>query len=88
MESCPGSAFPIQMVPLNAGWNDLGAWDAVWNVLSKDEHGNAHVGDVLSTHSSNTLVYASSRLVSLVGVSDLIVVETPDAVLVADKNRS
>ena len=84
----PGSAFPIHMVPLNAGWNDLGAWDAVWNVLSKDENGNAHVGDVLSTHSSNTLVHASSRLVSLVGVSNLIVVETPDAVLVADKSRS
>ncbi len=88
MERCPGSAFPIHMVPLNAGWNDLGAWDAVWNVLSKDENGNAHVGDVLSTNSSNTLVYASSRLVSLVGVHDLIVVETPDALLVADKARS
>jgi len=88
MERCPGSVFPIHMVPLNAGWSDLGAWDAVWNVLPKDEHGNAHVGDVLSTHSNNTLVHASSRLVSLVGVSDLIVVETPDAVLVADKARS
>jgi mannose-1-phosphate guanylyltransferase/mannose-6-phosphate isomerase len=88
MERCPGSAFTIYMVPLNAGWNDLGAWDAVWNVLPKDEHGNVHVGDVLSTLSSNTLVHASSRLVSLVGVSDLIVVETPDAVLVADKARS
>jgi len=88
MERCPGSSFPIRMVPLNAGWNDLGAWDAVWNVLPKDEHGNAHVGDVLCTHSSNTLVHASSRLVSLVGVRDLIVVETPDAVLVADKTCS
>ena len=88
MERCPGSAIPILMVPLNAGWNDLGAWDAVWNVMPKDEYGNAHVGDVLSTHSSNTLVHASSRLVSLVGVHDLIVVETSDAVLVADKARS
>jgi mannose-1-phosphate guanylyltransferase / mannose-6-phosphate isomerase len=88
MERCPGSAFPIQMVPLDAGWSDLGAWDAVWNVLPKDEHGNAHVGDVLTTHSRNTLVHASSRLVSLVGVENLIVVETPDAVLVADKARS
>ncbi len=88
MERCPGSAFPIHMVPLDAGWSDLGAWDAVWNVLPKDEHGNAHVGDVLTTHSRNTLVHASSRLVSLVGVCDLIVVETPDAVLVADKARS
>ena len=88
MEHCPGSAFPIQMVPLDAGWSDLGAWDAVWNVLPKDEHGNAHVGDVLTTNSSNTLVHASSRLVTLVGVSDLVVIETADAVLVADKTRS
>lgn len=88
MEHCPGSTFAIKMVPLDAGWSDLGAWDAVWNVLPKDEQGNAHVGDVLTTHSHNTLVHASSRLVSLVGVSDLIVVETPDAVLVADKTRS
>ena len=88
MEHCPGSPFAIKMVPLDAGWSDLGAWDAVWNVLSKDEQGNAHVGDVLTTQSYNTLVHASSRLVSLVGVSDLIVVETPDAVLVADKRRS
>jgi mannose-1-phosphate guanylyltransferase/mannose-6-phosphate isomerase len=88
MEHCPGSAFSIQMVPLNAGWSDLGAWDAVWNVLPKDAQGNAHVGDVLATDSHNTLVHASSRLVSLVGVRDLVVIETPDAVLVADKNRS
>ena len=88
MEHCPGSALPIQMVPLDAGWNDLGAWDAVWNVLPKDEQGNAHWGDVLTTDSRNTLVHATSRLVSLVGVDDLIVVETPDAVLVADKSRS
>lgn len=88
MEHCPGSTFPIQMVPLNAGWNDLGAWDAVWNVQTKDENGNAHTGDVLTTDSRNTLVHATSRLVSLVGVTDLVVIETADAVLVADKSRS
>jgi mannose-1-phosphate guanylyltransferase/mannose-6-phosphate isomerase len=88
MEHCPGSTFPIQMVPLDAGWNDLGAWDAVWQVQPKDGHGNAHVGDVLHTDSHNTLVHASSRLVALVGVSDLVVVETADAVLVTSKSRS
>jgi mannose-1-phosphate guanylyltransferase/mannose-6-phosphate isomerase len=88
MEHCPGSAFPIQMVPLDAGWNDLGAWDAVWQVQPKDAHGNAHVGDVLHTDSHNTFVHASSRLVALVGVSDLVVVETADAVMVASKSRS
>jgi mannose-1-phosphate guanylyltransferase/mannose-6-phosphate isomerase len=88
MERCPGSRFPIRMAPLDAGWSDLGAWDAVWSVLPKDPHGNAHVGDVLATDCRNTLVHATSRLVSLVGVDNLIVVETPDAVLVADKSRS
>jgi mannose-1-phosphate guanylyltransferase/mannose-6-phosphate isomerase len=88
MEHCPGSVFPIQMVHLNAGWNDLGAWDAVWQVLPKDGQGNAHVGDVLHTDSHNTLVHASSRLVALVGVRDLVVVETADALLVASKSSS
>jgi mannose-1-phosphate guanylyltransferase/mannose-6-phosphate isomerase len=60
----------------------------VWSVLPKDATGNAHVGDVLFTDSRNTLVHATSRLVSLVGVDDLIVIETPDAVLVADRTRS
>ena len=88
MERCPGSSYPIKMLPLKAGWNDLGAWDAVWNVLPKDDKGNAHMGDVLTTDSRNTLVHATSRLVSLVGVDNLIVVETPDAVMVADKSSS
>jgi mannose-1-phosphate guanylyltransferase/mannose-6-phosphate isomerase len=88
MEHCPGSAFPIQMVPLDADWSDLGAWDAVWQVQPKDPQGNAHMGDVLHTDSHNTLVHASSRLVALVGVSDLVVVETADAVLVTSKSRS
>ena len=84
-----GEGIPsVNMVPLDAGWSDLGAWDAVWQVLPKDEHGNAHQGDVLQTDSRNTLVHASSRLVSLVGVENLVVIETADAVLVADKSRS
>jgi mannose-1-phosphate guanylyltransferase/mannose-6-phosphate isomerase len=88
MERCPKSAFPIAMVPLDAGWSDLGTWESVWNILPKDAAGNAHLGDVLTIDSRNTLVHASSRLVSLVGVENLVVVETPDAVLVADKSRS
>ncbi len=88
MERCPGSHFPIRMTPLDAGWSDLGAWDAVWNVLPKDQSGNAYVGDVLVTDSRNTLVHASSRLVGLVGVENIIVVETPDAVLVVNKSDS
>jgi len=87
MEHCPGSRFTVKTAALDAGWSDLGAWDAVWQVLPKDEDGNAHRGDALTTDSRNTLVHASSRLVSLVGVDNLIIIETPDAVLVADKSR-
>ena len=87
MEHCPGSQFAIHMVALDAGWSDLGAWDAVWGVLPKDAQGNAHVGDVLLADSHNSLVQATSRLVSLVGVRDLVVIETPDAVMVSHKSR-
>jgi mannose-1-phosphate guanylyltransferase / mannose-6-phosphate isomerase len=88
MERCPGSAFDIRMVPLAAGWNDLGAWDAVWQVAAKDGDGNAALGDAMVRDSRNTLVHATSRLVGVVGVQDLMVIETPDAVLVADRARS
>ncbi|WP_374568481.1 mannose-1-phosphate guanylyltransferase/mannose-6-phosphate isomerase [Ideonella sp.] len=88
MERCPGSAFDIRMVPLAAGWNDLGAWDAVLQVSPKDGAGNAFVGDVMMEDSRNTLVHASGRLVSTVGVDNLVVIETADAVLVADAGRS
>ena len=88
MEKCPGSAFDIRMVALDAGWNDLGAWDAVWQVAHKDAAGNASVGDTIVKDSHNTLVHATSRLVSVVGLDDVVVVETPDAVLVARRERS
>ena len=89
MERCPGSdQFDIRMVPLAAGWNDLGAWDAVWQVAEKDADGNASVGDVLTHDSSNVFVHATSRLVSVVGLKDVVIVETPDAVMVADRARS
>ena len=87
MEKCPG-VLDIRMQPLAAGWNDLGAWDAVWQVAQKDAAGNASVGDAIVTDSRNTLVHATSRLVSAVGLNDVIVVETPDAVLVADRAKS
>jgi mannose-1-phosphate guanylyltransferase / mannose-6-phosphate isomerase len=88
MERCPGSDFAIRMVALDAGWNDLGAWEAVWQVAPKDAQGNASVGDAIVKDSSNTLVHAHSRLVSVVGLDDVVVVETADAVLVASRARS
>ena len=92
IEKCSGSQcsnpFTVKMVELDAGWNDLGAWDAVWQVGKQDQEGNVTSGDTLLTNSKNSLVHASSRLVSAVGVQDLIIVETADAVLVADRKNS
>jgi mannose-1-phosphate guanylyltransferase/mannose-6-phosphate isomerase len=88
MEKCPGSALNLRMVPLDAGWNDLGAWEAVWQVAAKDEAGNAARGDAMFTASRNSLVHAEGRLVSLVGMEDVVVVETSDAVLVAKRSES
>lgn len=88
MEHCPGSSFSIRMVPLNAGWNDLGAWGAVWQTGERDLFDNVARGDTLLIDTSSTLVHATSRLVAVVGVSNLVIVETPDAVLVVDRNRS
>ena len=88
MERCPGSDVPLAMVELDAGWNDLGAWEAVWQVTAKDADGNASRGDAIVKDSRNTLVHATSRLVSVVGLDDIVVVETADAVLVADRSKS
>ncbi|WP_066337819.1 mannose-1-phosphate guanylyltransferase/mannose-6-phosphate isomerase [Azohydromonas lata] len=88
MEHCPGSGIALRMVPLAAGWNDLGAWDAVWQVADKDAQGNAAAGDAIIEDSRNTLVHATSRLVGVVGLDDVVVVETPDAVLVSRRECS
>ena len=88
MEKCPGSAITISMVPLAAGWSDLGAWDAVWQVGKQDLNGNVIHGDVFQSDTTNSLIYASSRLVSAVGINNLVIVETADAVLVADRSQS
>jgi mannose-1-phosphate guanylyltransferase len=76
------------VVPLDAGWNDVGAWSAVWQVLPQDAQGNATRGDVLLEGTTNSYVHADSRLVALIGVGDLVVVETSDAVLVAHKDMA
>ena len=81
-------AFTVKMVELDAGWNDLGAWDAVWQVGNKDDKGNVTRGDTLISNTTNSLVHASSRLVSAVGIDNLVIIETADAVLVADRANS
>ncbi len=71
------------VIPLSAGWSDVGAWDALWKVLPKSDQGNALRGDVLLENCRNTLAFSESRLVACVGLDDLVIVETNDAILVA-----
>ena len=74
------------VLPVDIGWNDVGSWSALWEVSPQDADGNATHGDVIAIDSRNSYAYAR-RLVALVGVDDLVVVETDDAVLVARKDR-
>lgn len=76
------------VIPLSVGWSDVGAWDSLWQVLPKDPSGNVTRGDVLLHECQNTLVISENRLVACVGVDDLAVIETPDAILVAHKDRT
>ncbi|MDY0014081.1 MAG: mannose-1-phosphate guanylyltransferase/mannose-6-phosphate isomerase [Rhodocyclaceae bacterium] len=76
------------VVSLSAGWSDLGAWDALWQVCPHDPQGNSTRGDVLLEDSRNSLVVAENRLVACLGVDDLVVIETQDAVMVARKDRT
>jgi len=76
------------VIPLTVGWSDVGAWGALWELGEKDEAGNVLRGDVVALHATDNLLIAESRLVAAVGVHNLIVVETKDAVLIADRARS
>ena len=74
------------VLPVDIGWNDVGSWSALWDVAERDAAGNAHHGDVIAVDSRNSYAW-SRRLVALVGVDDIVVVETDDAVLVAHKDK-
>lgn len=75
------------VVPMDAQWSDVGSWSALWEVSSKDDNGNVIRGDVLTTQTCNSYIYAQHKLVGTVGVNNLVIVETKDAVLVANKNN-
>ena len=79
---------PGVVIPLSAGWSDVGAWDALWKVLPKDDKGNVVQGDVFLQDCRDSLVMSGSRLVACIGVDDLIVVETPDAILGSHKDKT
>ncbi len=75
------------VVSLDAGWSDIGSWSALWEVSEKDTNGNSFGGDVIAHNTESTLVRAESRLVATVGVKDLVIIETKDALLVAHKDK-
>lgn len=77
----------VAVVPLAAKWSDVGTWNAIWQISEKDGQQNVMLGDVLSVDTTNTLVVGQDRLIATVGVDGLVVVETADAVLVADLNN-
>ena len=76
------------MVPLTAGWSDIGSWQALWEVSEKDADQNSIVGDVITEGVSNSYIRAEHRLVSVVGIDDLVVVETADAILITSQSES
>jgi mannose-1-phosphate guanylyltransferase/mannose-6-phosphate isomerase len=82
-----GEPFEGVVVPLVAGWSDLGSWDAVWDALDKDNAGNVARGRVLFEGASSSYAHSEGRLVACVGTRDIVVVETADAVLVADRSH-
>jgi len=75
-------------VPLNAGWSDVGDWKSFWDVSQKDAAGNSFIGDSIDVNSTNTLVFSQDKLVATLGVDNLMIINTPDAVLVADKSQA
>lgn len=78
----------IALVKLESDWNDLGSWQSIYDVSSKDENSNVLIGHVLDESSTNSLVYASSKLVATVGLEDIVLVETDDAILACKKDKT
>ena len=78
----------VFMIEGDFGWNDIGSWDALWDVMDKDEMGNATKGEVINFDTSNSLIYSPEKMVALIGVKDLIVVETGDSLLICKRGAS
>ena len=95
-EACPSDSIDYAVMektshaavlPIDVGWSDVGSWSALWEIADQDPDGNAHHGDVLAIDCRNTLAWGGRRLVSLLGLRDVIVVDTDDALLVAAKDQ-
>ncbi|WP_281213305.1 mannose-1-phosphate guanylyltransferase/mannose-6-phosphate isomerase [Shewanella insulae] len=95
-EACPDDSIDYAVmeqtsqavvVPMDCGWSDVGSWSALWEVSDKDEHGNACRGDVINLNTRNTYVHTTEKLVTTIGLDDVVVVETKDAILVAKQSE-
>lgn len=75
------------VLPIDVGWNDVGSWSALWSVVEQDGAGNAHRGDVMAQDCRNTLAIGDKRLIAMIGLTDVVVIDTDDAVLVAHRER-
>jgi mannose-1-phosphate guanylyltransferase/mannose-6-phosphate isomerase len=78
----------VVVVPLDAGWNDIGAWQSLHDVGNKDEKGNVIKGDVYLEDTSNSYIHSSSRIIATIGLDNLVIIDTPDALLVSDKDKT
>ncbi len=78
----------VVVVPMNAGWSDIGSWPALSAIKEQDEHGNVSQGDTLLLETTNCFVHSEKKLITALGVDNLVVVDTPDALLIADKNST
>jgi mannose-1-phosphate guanylyltransferase/mannose-6-phosphate isomerase len=96
-ETCPSDSLDYAVmekttkavvIPLNAGWSDVGSWPSLWENHGKDQHNNVSIGDVTLENVTNSYVHSEQRLVTVLGVDNIIVVETPDAVMVASKEQA
>jgi len=77
-----------RVVPLDAGWSDIGSWSSLWDVCAKDDNGNSLTGDIIAEDTRDCYIMAENKLVTTIGVDNLIIVDTKDALLVASKDRS
>ena len=82
------TSIQASVVKLDAGWSDIGSWSSLWEESDKDEDGNVIQGDILHQDTTNSLIRSDSRLVAVIGCDDIVVVDTADAVMIADKSRS
>ena len=88
IEKCNAANIPLKVVPLETSWNDLGSWDSLWSFEDKNEKGNVIQGDIIAEDTKNSIIHSSHRFVGAVGMENVAIIETADAVLVANRKNS